>query len=460
MSSLFTASVVLAIFLLPASGANAAWSSPINALAPSQLTTDAAGNLYVAEAGGNHILKYTPGGALLSTMGSFGAAQGQFNAPKGVSVEPGGAIFVADTGNNRIQRLYPDGSGQSEWGGLGSSLGQFNAPAALAADVGGNVYVADTGNNRVVKCSAWGWCASEFLYATAGGILSPSGIAVDATGKVYVSDTGHSRIIKSDDSGNILGIYGVPGTGDGQLSGPSGLAIDLSGNIFVADTVNNRVQKLSSSGSFLAKWNGPTGGNFAGPTGVAVGPGTTLSVADTSHNLIERLDAPIGPTGPTGSTGTGPTGPTGPAGPTGPTGPSGGGSDGSGGGGGNNGGDSGGGKSKPTQNHVKKPKITKVKLDPKDSWIYADGYLNMNVAVTNKGKKAAVHVEVTFDTSISEVKAPKPIVIGKIKPGWTVTKPIKVTAKRSATKWNSVKVFAKAAGKTGKAKLKIIAPWW
>lgn len=279
MSSLFTASVVLAIFLLPASGANAAWSSPINALAPSQLTTDAAGNLYVAEAGGNHILKYTPGGALLSTMGSFGAAQGQFNAPKGVSDDLAERSLLPTPATTASSASTPTVSGQSEWGGLGSSLASSMHPAALAADVGGNVYVADTGNNRVVKCHAWGWCASEFLYATAGWHPDPSGIAVDVTGKVYVSDTGHSRIIKSDDSGNILGIYGVPGTGDGQLSGPSGLAIDLSGNIFVADTVNNRVQKLSSSGSFLAKWNGPTGGNFAGPTGVAVGPGTTLSVA-------------------------------------------------------------------------------------------------------------------------------------------------------------------------------------
>ncbi len=84
----------------------------------------------------------------------------------------------------------------------------------------------------------------------------------------------------------------------------------------------------------------------------------------------------------------------------------------------------------------------------------------MSVAVTNKGKKAARMVKVTFDASISEVKPPKPIVIKRIRPGWMVTKSIKVEAKRSATKWDVVKIYASAAGKGDTARLKIFAPWW
>ncbi len=448
-AGLLSASAVLAFLVPPASPAEAAWSTPITAGGPSQMTTDAAGNLYVAETGSNRILKYTPGGTLLKAIGSFGTGQAQFNTPKGVSVEPGGAIFVADTGNHRIQRLYPSGAGQTEWGSFGSSLGRFKSPSALAADAGGNVYVADTGNDRVVKCNAWGWCGFEFLYTAAGGIQSPGGIAVDDDGDVYVSDTGNSRIIKSDPSGSILAVWSAPGTGNGFLSGPSGLDVDASGNVYVADTGNNRIQKLNTTGNYVAKWTGPASGNFAGPTGVASGPGATLSVSDTGHNRIERLDAPVDPVGPTGPTGpTEPTGPTGPTTPTGPTGPTG----------------TTGTTDKPKKtyhnNKLKNPKITKVKLNPDDSWIYADGYLDMSVAVTNKGKKGARMVKVTFDASISEVKPPKPIIIKYIKPGWTLTKPIKVRAKRSATKWNQVKIYASAAGKSDTARLKIFAPWW
>ena len=131
VAGLVSASALAVCFMLSVSPAHAAWSTPITAGGPSQMTTDAAGNLFVAEAGSNRILKFTPGGTLLNAIGTFGTGQAQFNTPKGVSVEPGGAIFVADTGNHRIQRLYPSGAGQTEWGTFGSGLGRFKSPAAL-----------------------------------------------------------------------------------------------------------------------------------------------------------------------------------------------------------------------------------------------------------------------------------------------------------------------------------------
>ncbi|HTU16293.1 MAG TPA: NHL repeat-containing protein [Solirubrobacterales bacterium] len=421
--------------------------------------------MFVAAMGQDRVNRYSPAGTLQASMGASGVGGGKFKFPKGVTVESGGAIFVADTNNQIIQRLYPDGGPQTQWGNpgvSGSGLGDFKFPAALATDDAGWVYVADTGNDRVVKCSAWGWCATEFTYAAAGGIQNPSGIAVDSSDNVYVSDTGGSRIVKSDPSGNILAIWSASGSADGFVVGPTGLAFDAADNLYIADTGNNRVQKLNASGNFMQKWTTAGSGAFSGPTGVTVDPSGALFIADTGHGRIERIGGAIIPDGPTGETSTtGPTGPTGPVGPTGPPGPPG--PEGPSGNGNGNG--SGGKDCKKTgtckPNGFKRPNITKVKLSPGPrSWIYADGYLDMQVAVTNKGKLAAKMVEVSFGSSQKRKVKPRPqkLIIKHIKPGWTVTRNFKVTAKRSA--YGEVEIYAYAGGKTGKSKLELIRPWW
>jgi len=437
---------------LMASSADAAW--PKTASGVSQLATDSSGRVYVASAGQDRIYQYSPSGTLLQSIGSTGTAGGQFKFPKGVAVDAGGAIFVADTNNHRIQRLFPNGAFQTEWGSNGTALGNFKSPAALTIDGSGNLYVADTGNDRVVRCNAWGWCGSQFLYAGIGGIESPQGIAVDDGGNIYVSDTGNSRVIKSGPTGNVIAVWSAPGAGDGFLSGPSGLALDAAGALFVADTGNNRIQKLSTSGNFVQKWTGPGIGSFAGPTGVAVDTAGSIFISNTGPGKVERIGGAIVPDTPTGPTGQVVTGPTGATGPTGPTGPS---------GGGNNNG--GGCKKKCNGKGGKipdpKPNITKVRITPGPrGWIYADGYLNMQVAVTNKGKLAAKMVEVTFGSSQKRKVKPKPerILIKRIKPGWTVTENFKVTAKRSA--YGEVEIYAYAGGKKGKSKLELIRPWW
>ena len=446
------AAVASLCMMLVASSASAAWPKAITG--PSQLATDADGKVFVAATGQDKIFELSPAGTQLLGVGSNGTSGGQFKVPKGVSVETGGAIFVADTGNSRIQRLFPNGSFQTEWGSNGSALGNFKNPAALAIDDGGNLFVADTGNDRVVRCNAWGWCGSQFTYAGAGGIESPQGIAVDNDGNIYVSDTGNSRVIKSSPTGSVLAIWSGPGAADGLLNGPSGLDVDAAGATYVADTGNNRIQKLNTTGNFVQKWTGPGIGTFAGPTGVAVDTSGSLFISDTGHNKVERIGGAVIPYGPTGGGGTvGPTGPTGPPGPTGPTGPSGGGSN-------NNGGNNtNGGCTKKCPVPDKKPRISKVKIIGAN-WIYADGYLNMQVAVTNSGKAPARVVEVSLASSRKKRIKPKPykFFIKRIKPGWTVTKSFKVTARRGSR--GKAVITAYAGGKKDKARLKIFKPYW
>src|SRR5439155_23590105 len=90
-------------------------------------------------------------GTFLTTWGSAGTGNGQFNAPDGVATDGSGNVYVVDTFNNRIQKFSSTGTFLTTWGSSGTGNGQFNAPYGVTVDGSGNVYVADTDNNRMQK---------------------------------------------------------------------------------------------------------------------------------------------------------------------------------------------------------------------------------------------------------------------------------------------------------------------
>jgi DNA-binding beta-propeller fold protein YncE len=61
-----------------------------------------------------------------------------------------GYVYVADTDNHRIQKFDGNGTFITTWGSQGSAEGQFNMPDGISVEnLSGTVYVADGGNNRI-----------------------------------------------------------------------------------------------------------------------------------------------------------------------------------------------------------------------------------------------------------------------------------------------------------------------
>ncbi len=106
-----------------------------------------------------------PCGTFLTTWGSSGTGDGQFNYPEGVVVDGSGNVYVADSFNNRIQKFTSTGTFLTTWGSSGTGDGQFNYAVGVATDGSGNVYVADYGNNRIQKFDGNG----TFLTGWGGG---------------------------------------------------------------------------------------------------------------------------------------------------------------------------------------------------------------------------------------------------------------------------------------------------
>jgi len=219
---------------------------------------DLDGNVWVTDHGvnpandkGHQVLKFSPGGRLLMTLGRAGlpgSGQYTFNQPSDVLVAPSGDIFIADghgrDTNARIVRFAPDGTFIRTWGRHGSGPGELDGPHALAMDSRGRLFVADRTNNRIQIFDHEG-----ALLDTWTQFGRPSGLAIDHNDILYVADSesrdnaggyGHHPDVRrgirigSAIDGTVTAFIPDPAE-RGGTSGAEGLAVDTDGNIYAAE---------------------------------------------------------------------------------------------------------------------------------------------------------------------------------------------------------------------------------
>jgi DNA-binding beta-propeller fold protein YncE len=223
--------------------------------APAGIGIDPRGSVYVADQGNERLVRLWGDGTYLSELGGPADLGGaQLRGAGSVAVAQGsGDTYVADAGHNRVLVYSPEGGLVGKWGarggdgGAGTAPGEFNHPSAVSLDGAGNAFVADTGNNRVVKLSPGGSVLAEWgsLGTADGHLHGPSGVGVDGIGNVYVLDGENNRVELFDAGGRFLAKWGLRGTGLGEFSKPVGLAVGCNGDVYVSDTNNNRVQRFT-----------------------------------------------------------------------------------------------------------------------------------------------------------------------------------------------------------------------
>jgi len=286
---------------------------------PQGVTSDGAGNLYVADTYNNTIRKITPAGVVSTLAGSAGVAgsadgigtAARFDHPYSVAADSAGNVYVADTFNYTIRKITPAGQVSTLAGSAGAygsadgmgAAASFAAPGSVATDGAGNVYVADTNNNAIRKITPAGVVGTLVVAAT---FNSPKGVATDSAGNVYVADLNFTirKIAPGGVVSTLAGSAGFTGSADGtgtaaSFNYPTSVATDTAGNVYVADARNNTIRKITPAGvvSTLAGSAGVAGsadgiGSAAGfdfPTGVATDSAGNVYVADTYNNAIRKI---------------------------------------------------------------------------------------------------------------------------------------------------------------------------
>ncbi len=219
---------------------------------------------------GHQVIKFSPDGRVLLTLGKAGVAGNPPQAltePNDVVVAPNGEIFVAEghSGQNnnappdavaRISKFTKDGTFIKSWGKLGSAPGEFRTPHSLAFDSRGRLFVADRGNVRLQIFDQDG----KFLEETKA-FSRISGLFITKDDTLYAADSessptshpgGWKRGIRIGSAKDLTVKYLIPDPENPDpakttagTSAAEGVAVDAQGNVYGAEVGPKALKKYA-----------------------------------------------------------------------------------------------------------------------------------------------------------------------------------------------------------------------
>lgn len=216
------------------------------------LHIDADDNVWVTDVREQIVVKFSPAGEILMTLGTRGesgawdeaAASRRFSEPNDLVVADSGDIFVVqghvpgERGDPRVLRFSADGTLIASWGGKGSEPGRFQVAHGIAIDADGLLWIMDRENSRIEVFDQDGGFVREMAYA---GL--PCGVDIGDE-FVFMVNGFTGQILKLDLDGNVLAAMGRPGANPGEFGEAHYIAVSPRGELFVSDTVNRAVQKF------------------------------------------------------------------------------------------------------------------------------------------------------------------------------------------------------------------------
>jgi len=205
---------------------------------PNGIAVDRSGNIYVAEVASNHrVQKLAPDGTFIAEWKGPDAG---FYGPRRIAIGPDDSVYVLDQGRTRIVKFSPDGHVLSSWGSKGSGDGQFNDPTSVAVDsTSGKVYVADPVNKRIQVFDQNGKFLTKWIIPEWGHPAGFENLVIDSKmGRVYASSVNIDAVLIFDLNGTRVGNL-TPKPPD-RLDGPSALAL-ADRKLYVLNMHGNRV---------------------------------------------------------------------------------------------------------------------------------------------------------------------------------------------------------------------------
>lgn len=276
--------------------------SDINLTSTGGLALDGDGRLWVSDPNANRVVAFdTPAtsptgtkmsrvlGQTLFTEGVAGLTARALRGPRALAFDAAGGLWVADAGNHRVVR-FDSPAAKGNGGAADAVLGQpdfttaeagteawrLRSPRGVAVDAAGRLWIADTERNRVVMHesprAAVPTAAPKLELgglASVGpaGMSSPNSVVVTRGGRLWVSDSGFTRLLRFEAAASRTnrapadGVLGAPNLDRGLILGrslehfstPQGLSLDVNENLWMADTFNHRLLRFAPEESAVIR---------------------------------------------------------------------------------------------------------------------------------------------------------------------------------------------------------------
>lgn len=257
---------------------------------------DGSGNLYVVDRPHYRFQKFSSGGTLIFSRGTYGTLSWEFQSPGAIAYY-NNKIYISD-GSNRIQIFDTNWNFVSQFGSAGSANGQFNGITAITIGNGDNVYVSDMLNYRVQIFDTDGNYRSQFGTQGSGpGQLwyFVSWIHISSEGNLYLIDNINYRIQIFNSSGTYISQFWSQGTADGQFLWRLWLWVRIGSwdNVYVLDDNNSRIQIFNKSGTHLSNFGiaGTADGQFGLRGWLTIAEDKTIYITDQGSNRVQRFDS-------------------------------------------------------------------------------------------------------------------------------------------------------------------------
>ena len=204
---------------------------------------------------GHQVIKFSPTGQVLLTLGKPGGASGEqfFYQPNDVLVAPNGDIFVCQGHGVPVDKIFKfDKTGKliKTWGKRGTGNGEFNQPHAFAMDSKGRLFIGDRGNNRIQIFDQDGNYLDQWTQFS-----RPSGLFIDKQDNLYSADSESDSVsqshpgwkrglrIGSAKDGKVTALIPDPVEKTTGTSAAEGVAVDAKGNLYGAEVGPKALKK-------------------------------------------------------------------------------------------------------------------------------------------------------------------------------------------------------------------------
>ena len=223
---------------------------------PVAIAVDSSGTPWILDKKKYRVIKLdTTNGKIISSFGSEGSGDGQFDSPTDLQISSSGKIYVADKGRDSVQVFDSEGK-------FVSAVRKLGSPVSIALDAKENLYVLESSSNTVSIYSVQGALIGNLgngKDSAPGKLLKP--VALMATlEELSVLDGNRVKVYSL--KGEYLRSFGSKGGRAGELDDPVAIVRKDDTSFFVAERSNKRIQ------TFVTQYKPVAPQNFVAKSGL------------------------------------------------------------------------------------------------------------------------------------------------------------------------------------------------